>query len=294
MSTTTSIEISNSPIDKDLLCINCDYNLRTLTPNNNCPECGHPALKTLQQPRLCDAPTHYLKRLRSVLTTIIIVSIASYSLNVLAISLYLSGTVNYPLLNGLFYYTLNILHLPLVIILTISIFRLSSTNSHTTIPKSTARSIRIIAAFYLLFAFPQHIFNSHTLELSSVITLTTISFFYNLFTYFTYIYLFRYASQFTLGSRPDTHHKPLKLISHILFFTILILIPAHQTVMMLYFLAAAQSPPAPGSLLYSLHTFFSYAHTITDIFLIGLALIYLLKLRFNLTHLIKQKSIPTL
>jgi hypothetical protein len=41
----------DAPIDKDLPCIRCGYNLRTLASNGNCPECGTPAWRTrLERP----------------------------------------------------------------------------------------------------------------------------------------------------------------------------------------------------------------------------------------------------
>jgi uncharacterized repeat protein (TIGR04138 family) len=35
------------PIDTDLPCIACGYNLRGLTTSDNCPECGRPAIETV-------------------------------------------------------------------------------------------------------------------------------------------------------------------------------------------------------------------------------------------------------
>jgi hypothetical protein len=48
-------------IDRDLYCVRCEYNLRTLPPDALCPECGHPVAETLRD----EADPLRIKRLRS-------------------------------------------------------------------------------------------------------------------------------------------------------------------------------------------------------------------------------------
>lgn len=38
----------DEPIERDVACIGCDYNLRGLRPSGNCPECGEPIRRSLR------------------------------------------------------------------------------------------------------------------------------------------------------------------------------------------------------------------------------------------------------
>ncbi|HVX86178.1 MAG TPA: hypothetical protein VH253_15450 [Phycisphaerae bacterium] len=40
---------ATAPFDFDLFCNNCRYNLRGLTPDSRCPECGSPIAQVLLQ-----------------------------------------------------------------------------------------------------------------------------------------------------------------------------------------------------------------------------------------------------
>ena len=50
-------------IDEDLLCLGCGYNLRTLTLEHTCPECGRPVATSLIKGRLQDADPAWLRKL---------------------------------------------------------------------------------------------------------------------------------------------------------------------------------------------------------------------------------------
>ncbi|QQE10260.1 hypothetical protein JD969_12185 [Planctomycetota bacterium] len=69
---------SNQPLDIDLHCVSCTYNLRTLTPSQPCPECGHPIYQTIDQlnqkpiPPLNLTPTPKLKTISRILLKITI------------------------------------------------------------------------------------------------------------------------------------------------------------------------------------------------------------------------------
>lgn len=51
-------------IDQDITCTSCDYNLRTILLDANCPECGQPVIDSLDPNRLCFADPKWLKRVR--------------------------------------------------------------------------------------------------------------------------------------------------------------------------------------------------------------------------------------
>lgn len=50
-------------INHDLLCVHCRYNLRGLTSDGDCPECGHPLADSLRGDRLCFADRRWLRRM---------------------------------------------------------------------------------------------------------------------------------------------------------------------------------------------------------------------------------------
>ena len=57
--------LPRAPIPFDLPCVGCRYNLRALTADATCPECGTPITKTLDHGWLIFADPDWLRRLRS-------------------------------------------------------------------------------------------------------------------------------------------------------------------------------------------------------------------------------------
>ncbi len=51
-------------LDEDLLCLKCDYNLRSLTPTADCPECGTPVRRSQHRRTLRACSPQWLDRLR--------------------------------------------------------------------------------------------------------------------------------------------------------------------------------------------------------------------------------------
>ena len=60
------------PLDFDLQCVQCEYNLRGLLPDGCCPECGELIAKSMNDRTLFFAPGHYLASLRSGLLWLIL------------------------------------------------------------------------------------------------------------------------------------------------------------------------------------------------------------------------------
>lgn len=59
-------------IDHDLLCVTCEYNLRTLQPIGRCPECGTPVMRSLGR-----RPTNTGVR-RGILTVMVLAALGPW------------------------------------------------------------------------------------------------------------------------------------------------------------------------------------------------------------------------
>ena len=73
------VDLSNM----DVLCRRCQFNLRGLTPERNCPECGFPIQRTLAGDPLVLSSPKYLQTLSSGLKWIIIATIVQYCMSFL-------------------------------------------------------------------------------------------------------------------------------------------------------------------------------------------------------------------
>ena len=59
----TGVPISPIPLDADLPCVQCDYNLRTQSREGDCPECGRSIDDTLRLARLFTRDPRWLRRM---------------------------------------------------------------------------------------------------------------------------------------------------------------------------------------------------------------------------------------
>lgn len=77
-------------IDHDLPCASCDYNLRTISPDATCPECGQVVTASLDPTRLCFANRIWLRQITRGLTLTLL------GLVFPVIALIISQTTSYP------------------------------------------------------------------------------------------------------------------------------------------------------------------------------------------------------
>lgn len=61
-----------SAILRDMTCGTCGYNLRGLSPDGRCPECGHPIEESRYDPRLAAADPRWLRVIRTGFTILLI------------------------------------------------------------------------------------------------------------------------------------------------------------------------------------------------------------------------------
>ena len=71
-------------IDQDLPCAKCEYNLRALSPEGLCPECGNPIRQSLNRWGECGRPSPTYRLVR---VAIISATAASWMVNVVGCSL---------------------------------------------------------------------------------------------------------------------------------------------------------------------------------------------------------------
>jgi hypothetical protein len=79
--------VAAPPVDlatTDVLCRRCQFNLRGLTPERNCPECGFPIQRTMQGDPLVLSSPAYLRSLSTGLKWIIVATLAQLGLSLVS------------------------------------------------------------------------------------------------------------------------------------------------------------------------------------------------------------------
>lgn len=70
-------------IDSDLVCLQCEYNLRGQLPEGTCPECGTPVSYSMRSDRLSLADFHWLRTVRRGTTLLIVAGFSIITLSCL-------------------------------------------------------------------------------------------------------------------------------------------------------------------------------------------------------------------
>ncbi|QDU32571.1 hypothetical protein KS4_06040 [Poriferisphaera corsica] len=78
-----SDEVELEPLDFDLICVHCEYNLRGVLPDGDCPECGAAIADSLGERTLRFAPNEYLEVLKSGLYFLLLSFVLSLFLMVM-------------------------------------------------------------------------------------------------------------------------------------------------------------------------------------------------------------------
>ena len=134
-------------LDEDVVCRSCEYNLRSLTLQDNCPECDTPIKLSLQTSLLRFSDLAWIKRVRSGIT-FMIVYVSIYILYFASWDLYsiLGGTVfqRTPAVETIFSIVIMVLQIIAILHITKLEPGLQKTNS-----KMTARKL---VRIYLLIA----------------------------------------------------------------------------------------------------------------------------------------------
>ncbi|QQE10263.1 hypothetical protein JD969_12200 [Planctomycetota bacterium] len=315
MNTTTDIA-PDAPITQDLVCINCNYNLRTLTPSQLCPECGHPISITLNSTYLCFASTPYLKTLHFAYSNILfattllllchtiqaLICIVNhvgidniFSFEVLDIittytgfrpnfDQFLGTTAAFAYFTSLF---ISCYFIAFVILLT---------------KKNSARPKRpfliawpylviilsiIIALFHIVFQ-EQHLMETSTL-LRTFQTLWFLSAFY-----ITYFVLFRFCSHFIFGHTPSPHAKPLRLLAYLFLlpFAINLFNDLFQHFILYPYFSTGRisTPPQFINILSGILHYSAPFFNTFNVIILTIALVYIFRFRLHLKKLIKNQT----
>ncbi|MBN1512008.1 MAG: hypothetical protein JXB13_08335 [Phycisphaerae bacterium] len=68
---------STPTVNNDMTCGTCGYNLRGLSPDGRCPECGHPIEESRYDPRLAAADPRWLRAIRRGFTILLVSEFAT-------------------------------------------------------------------------------------------------------------------------------------------------------------------------------------------------------------------------
>ncbi|QQE10261.1 hypothetical protein JD969_12190 [Planctomycetota bacterium] len=216
---------SNQPLDIDVNCIKCDYNLRTLTTKHLCPECEHPVISTLQEPYLCLAPLTQLKTLRRSITHLLLAPIYCFLPLLIVLELSYFNLLTNSAYQDLF---INITIVPIIAFIIFNFFRLTNLPHLKYIKPRAIKTLRVANLIFFLTVLAQVTIESlidlkiyeyqqlsltQTTHLSALITPPLIlSFGVSL------IILFSFLAALSLGSMPDKH----KLLTKISTYTYLL------------------------------------------------------------------------
>ncbi|WP_432798169.1 hypothetical protein [Poriferisphaera sp. WC338] len=241
----------DQPIPHNIHCSKCDYNLRTLFPIFDCPECGQPISLTLQHQHLLLAPPHHLRAFRRsitlLITTIILLILfeaTRYFLSLTISPIFAPNCLSTHWLNIItpthvnklppslihFYHITPTIHLILQLAFLSAALLLIHNHPHQ--PHYPQR----LATFrnFILFAFPfslaTYLYTHHNSTLliftcTSLLRLTNESLFY-----ITLIISIRYIASLTLPyysiQRKLTHTQSLRHIAHLLTILAVCFLPA--------------------------------------------------------------------
>ncbi|WP_432798718.1 hypothetical protein [Poriferisphaera sp. WC338] len=282
--TTVSVEA----LDQDLLCTNCEYNLRTLTPAQSCPECGHSVFETLQQQHLCNAPLPYLTTLRTAVTRLLITPLFYFGFFLIMIA------HNTRIIPGNIYYiqaTIILTLTPIQLFYLFAIFKLTTPHPYQPKHPNLIRTIRITAILVFTLSLLQHLI-SFVQFMPNVSYLPYLLFPLNLLNTFcnqlhTISALF-FIAAFSLGSLLNTHRRPLRLIAKIMIpFTAIILLIRTLLITFLLFLAPTTGSFPPSFLILN---YITMACTFGLLICYICILIYLFRFRRALSVLINNRS----
>lgn len=94
--------MTDSPLQpailRDMTCGTCGYNLRGLSPDGRCPECGHPIEESRYDPRLAAADPRWLRAIRTGVTMLLVSELASTTTKLLGRTITFADSYYYALL----------------------------------------------------------------------------------------------------------------------------------------------------------------------------------------------------
>jgi len=83
---------------RDMPCGTCGYNLRGLSPDGRCPECGHPVEESRYDPRLAAADPRWLRVTRTGITLLLVSELATMTTRLLGRAVTFAGLYYHALL----------------------------------------------------------------------------------------------------------------------------------------------------------------------------------------------------
>ncbi|QQE10262.1 hypothetical protein JD969_12195 [Planctomycetota bacterium] len=286
----------DSPITHNLHCINCNYNLRTLTSTQSCPECDHPIQDTLKQPYLCFAPLPYLKSLRFFLLNILIAPLLIFSLETAQGIFFINISPQNIQTMMPWITTFLYAYIPLQSYLVLFVIYASKKHPYRPIKPKLVLTLHITAITSIIMTGLQISFFSHPHEPFYIYLATIHGFIQYTSIYLTYILFFLFLTTFSLGYKSSKHITPIRYLALALTLCVAIFIPIHFIAKLFYSLYVYKYNSGylttfnPHRLLTFIRQYSHYTFYFIDITLIGSALLYTFLFRRNITKLINSHN----
>ncbi|QDU32850.1 hypothetical protein KS4_08870 [Poriferisphaera corsica] len=242
----SNITAANQPITTDLPCAQCEYNLKTLSPTQSCPECGYPVNQTLDHRQLTiNWITSRLSTFDTLIVTLGVILFCLSTHQLLLMTISLPDIFGIPAFGGiletfaaLYYCSFSlfgiVLSLTLLPFFITNIYYTQLTKPHPPnlirIKSRTLTRIFLFLAYFTLFFGYYYLFGFTHIRARARFYSVCL-FLYNIFPFVAFLYaaaFFRYTSHITaslsllkqtriakLTSRVSMIYLPMTLIGSI-------------------------------------------------------------------------------
>ncbi|WP_432798719.1 hypothetical protein [Poriferisphaera sp. WC338] len=214
------------PIDRDILCANCEYNLRTQLPIHDCPECGHPIAESVKNRQLAYAPLDYIEKLRSATTVVAVAPLILFLINI-------TMNANKDIPEESLFVIRKAVQFILYSFIVFAIFSLTKNSPfRPRIPK-TILTLRITAPLSYILALVLAVLINKIKPGLIPVTLLTITLLSLALAFFTFL---KFYANINLGLLPNKHRGSANIYAYLFLIILTILAFSNPTLMITNYL----------------------------------------------------------